>query len=345
MAMSRWRFARLTVLGASCFASTVADAQQTVAQFYQQTGLKIVVGSGAGGGYDIYARVLQRFLKDHVPGKPNIVVQNMPGASGMTAQNWAYTTAPRDGSVILATYSALIDANLLGNTKAQFDVRRFNWIGSIADSPLICMTWHTSPYKTIREMIGKPLTVSATGSTGKSATIPLALNELIGTKFKVITGYSTSETALALERGEVDAICGMGYYTLAASNPDWIQNKRINVVAQTSLTPPDVLKSVPNVLDMTTGADRDLLEYGAILEAMGRPYLAPPGVPEDRLAALRAAFDATMADKTFIAELDRLRLNVGAMTGQQMEQWIGKLYSFPPEVIKRVARIYGAGGE
>jgi tripartite-type tricarboxylate transporter receptor subunit TctC len=326
-------------------ASGPAAAQQSPAQFYAQNGLRIVVGSGSGGGYDVYARILQRFYNQHLPGKPNIIVQNMPGASGMTAQNWAYSTAPRDGSVILATYSALIDANLMGNTKAQFDTRKFNWLGSIADSPLICMTWHTSPYKDIRDMIGKPLTTSATGATGKAARIPIILNQILGTKFKVITGYSTNDSPLALERGEVDAICGMGYFTLAAQNPDWVKNKRINVVAQASLKPPPVLANVPNVLEMTKGPDRDLLEYGAILEAMGRPYLAPPGIPEDRLDALRTGFDETMKDPTFIAELARLNLNIGALTGKEMEQWIGRLYSFSPETIKRVAEMYGTGGE
>jgi tripartite-type tricarboxylate transporter receptor subunit TctC len=316
-------------------------AAQSPADFYKQTGLRLVVASGAGGGYDIYSRVLARYYFKHLPGKPNIVVQNMPGAAGITATNWLYVNAPKDGSVILATYSALIDANLTGNTKARFDVRKFNWIGSIAASPLICITWRTSPYTDIRQMIGKPLTAAATGKTGKTATLPLILNQTIGTKFKVIGGYTTSGTTLALERGEVDAMCGIGLSTLQASNPDWIEKKKVHIVAQSGLTKVKELGDVPNVLDLVKGDDRDVFEYGAILEAIGRPYLAPPGVPADRLAALRKGFDETMKDPDFVAEMAKLHLNLGPMDAAEVNKWIDKLYSYPPATIKRIGELYG----
>lgn len=319
-------------------ATAAAAADQSVASFYQQNGLKIVVASGAGGGYDLYTRVLQRYYPAHLPGHPNVVVENMPGAAGLTATNWAYNVAPRDGSQILATYSALIDANLVGNTKARFDIRKFNWIGSIASTTLICVTWNTSPYKDVRQMIGEPLTVSTTGMTAHSATMPLMLNEILGTQFKVIAGYGTTEMVLALERHEVDAICGIGLSTLKASNPEWLIDKKVNVVVQVGLTKDPELPDVPNVLDLVTGADHDLVEYGAIIQAMGRPYLAPSNVPADRLAALRTGFDETMKDPGFVADIEKLRLNVSAMTGDDMGKWIDKLYSFSPETIKREAR-------
>lgn len=338
--------ARLTLLLGlmapfAALSSHTAFAQKSLAEFYQKSNFKIVVGSGAGGGYDTYARVLARHINKHIPGTPTIIVQNMPGASGMAAQNWAYNVAPKDGSVILATYSALIEANLLGNTKAQFEVRKFNWVGSIADSPNVCITWHTSAYKDIRQLIGKEVTAPATGATGKSATMPLLINELLGTKIKVITGYKTNETTLALERGEVDIICGLGYYTLFAQSADWINNKKINFVAQTGLKPVEALKGVPNLLDITTGKDRELLEYIAILEEMGRPYVAPPGMPADKVDAIRAAFDATMADPEFKAELDKLNLNLGAVSGKRMHELIDKMYSYSQDIIDRVARING----
>jgi tripartite-type tricarboxylate transporter receptor subunit TctC len=259
----------------------------------------------------------------------------------MTAQNWAYVRAPRDGSTILATYSALIEANLLGNKKAQFDVRKFNWVGSVASSPNGCMTWHTSPYKDIRQLVGKEVTASATGSTGKSATMPMLINELLGTKIKVITGYRTTETVLALERGEVDIICGLGYYTLAASNPDMITNKKIQYVVQTGLHSLEELKGTPNLLDLTTGKDRQLLEYIAILEELGRPYLAPPEVPAERLAAIRTAFAAAINDPELRTEFKKMNLNVTPIAGTEMEKMIAKLYSFPADVIERQARING----
>ena len=335
-----YRLALAAFVGMGALASH-ASAQQSLATFYEQNGLKIVVAYGAGGGYDVYARVLQRHIGAHMPGKTNVVVQNMPGAAGITAMNWTYNSAPKDGSTILATYSALLDANIIGNSKARFDIRKFNWIGSIASSPLVCITWHTSPYKDIRQMIGKPLSVSATGSSGKSATVPILLNETLGTQLKVIAGYSTSETTLALERGEVDAICGIGFSTLQASNPDWVQNRRVNVVAQAGLMKLDALNGVPNVLDLVTGENHDLFEYGAIMEAMGRPYLAPPGVPAERLAAVRKAFDETMKDPAFNEDIEKLRLNVSPMTGDEMQQWIEKLYTYSPATIARVAKLNG----
>lgn len=318
---------------------------QTLEQFYQQNPLKIVVASGSGGGYDTYSRVLQRHMGRHMPGNPTVIVQNMPGASGLTATAWAFNVAPKDGSAILATYSALIDANLVGNKQARFEVRKFNWIGSIANSPLICATWHTSPYKDIRQMIGKEVTSGSTGQGGKSASVPMLLNETLGTKIKVISGYPTNEVTLALERGEVDVLCGIGYSTLQASNPDWLINKKVNIVMQAGLTPFEPLKDVPNILDLVKGEDRDIFEYSAILEAMGRPYLAPPGVPADRLNALRAAFDKTMEDPAFKADLDKLGLNIGPMTGAEMHKWIDKLYASTPELVARVAKVYGSGGD
>jgi tripartite-type tricarboxylate transporter receptor subunit TctC len=265
----------------------------------------------------------------------------MPGASGITATNWAYTNAPRDGSRILATYSTMLDQNLFGNTKASFDVRKLNWLGSIAKTQLLCVTWHTSPHKDIREMIGKDVTVSATGRTGNTATLPLILNELLGTEFRVISGYSTSGSYLALERGEVDGICGSGISTLRAANPDWFNNKRINLVVQVGLEKHPELPDVPNALDLVTGAKRDVLEFNAIIQEMGRPYAAPPEVPAARLAALNAAFDATMRDSQFLAEADKLGLDVSPLTSADMTRLIDKLYAFAPQTVHDVAAMLG----
>ncbi|MGE0653383.1 MAG: Bug family tripartite tricarboxylate transporter substrate binding protein [Alphaproteobacteria bacterium] len=334
-----WFVILACLAGASLFAG--AAAAQSVEAFYKKNGFRMVVASGAGGGFDTYARVLARHYGKYLPGHPSIVVQNMPGASGMLATNWAYNSAPRDGSRILATYNAILSAHLLGNDKAKFDIRKFGAVGSIAKSQLLCVTWHTSPYKDIRQVVGKSITVSATGRTGNSTTLPLILNQLMGTKFKVIMGYSTSGSRLALERGEVDGICGLGLSTLRASNPDWFLKKKINVIAQIGLTSLPELKGVTNPIDLVGPKEREVLEFNAILQEMGRPYVAPPEVPADRLAALRAAFDATMADKAFAAELDKLQLELSPLTGAEMEKWLGKLYAYSPEVVARVGEILG----
>jgi tripartite-type tricarboxylate transporter receptor subunit TctC len=334
-----WPIAFAVLAVAALFAG--GAAAQSVEAFYKKGGFRMVVASGAGGGYDTYTRVLARHYGRHLPGQPNIVVQNMPGASGMLATNWAYNGAPRDGSRMLATYSAILSAHLLGNDKAKFDVRKFSFVGSIAKTQLLCVTWHTSPHKNIRQLVGKPITVSATGRTGNSATLPLILNQLIGTKFKVIMGYSTSGSRLALERGEVDGICGLGLSTLQASNPDWFIKKRINVIAQIGLTSLPELKGVPNPIDFVGPKEREVLEFNAILQETGRPYVAPPEIPADRLAALQAAFDATMKDKAFLAENEKLKIEVSPLTGKEMQGLIDKLYAFSPDVVARVGEILG----
>ena len=323
------------------FVAAQPAADDEVAKFYKQNGLRLVVASGAGGGFDGYSRVLARHYGDHLPGNPSIVVQNMPGASGITATSWAYATAPRDGSRILATYSTMIAQNLFENKNAGFDVCGFNWLGSIAKTQLLCVNWHSNPNTDIRQLIGKEVTVSATGRTGNSATLPLILNELIGTNFKVISGYSTTGSYLALERGEVDGVCGVGISTLRAAKPDWFTNKRINVIVQVGLDNHPDLPGVPNALDIASAKNRDMLAFNAIIQEMGRPYLAPPGVPAERLAALRKGFDQTMTDKAFVAEVEKMALDVSPLSGAEMEALIAKLYAYAPDTIREVAVLLG----
>lgn len=333
--------AAAATLCASTVATLASAADENLARFYKQNGLRLVIASGAGGGFDGYSRVLARHYNRHLPGNPNIVVQNMPGASGITATTWAYNTAPRDGSRILATYSTMIAQNLFENKNANFDVRGFNWLGSIAKTQLLCVTWHTSPNKDIKQMVGKEATVSATGRTGNSATMPLILNQLLGTNFKVISGYSTAGSYLALERGEVDGICGVGISTLRAAKPDWFNNKRLNVIVQVGLENHPDLPDTANALDLVSDKNRDILAFNAIIQEMGRPYLAPPDVPADRLAALRTAFDDTMKDKEFIAEADKLALDVSPLTSAEMNQLIARLYDYSPDTVREVAQMLG----
>ncbi len=326
---------------AAAISAGAASAAPSVSDFYKLGGMRLVVAGGAGGGYDTYSRMFARYYAKHVPGKPSIVVQNMPGASGLTATNWLYNKAPRDGSRILATYNSLLDSNVLGEPKARFDVKKFNWLGSIARSQLLCVTWHTNAKKDIRQLVGHPMTVSSTGRTGNSATLPLILNQVMGTKFKVIMGYSTSGSRLALERGEVDGICGLGLSTMRASNPAWFSDKKVNIVAQVGLTSLDELKGVPNVLDLVTGDKRAVVEYQAILQTIGRPYVAPPDVPADRLAALRSGFDATVADPAFIVTMKKLGLAVSPLNSMETDKLIDRLYGYSPDTLKQVAAILG----
>lgn len=323
-------------------AASSAQAASDLEKFYKVKGLRMVVASGAGGGYDTYTRAFTRHLAQFIPGQPRIVVQNMPGASGIRATNFGYTKAPKDGSWIMSTYNALLDENLLGNRKAKFDIKKFSWIGSIGKTHHLCVNWKAhSKITSIKQAIGKTLTVSATGRSGNSATVPLLLNQTIGTKFKVIAGYSTTGARLALERGEVDAICGLGYSTLQASNPDWFTYNRINVIAQIALTRHPKYPNVPNAMDLVSAKDKQVYKFFGIIQQIGRPYVAPPGIPADKLAAIRTAFNKTMKDKKFLADMKRLRLSVDPLTGQEMEKLIGQLYASDQKTLNRVAELLG----
>ncbi|MDX1485404.1 MAG: hypothetical protein R3229_13085 [Alphaproteobacteria bacterium] len=331
-------------LGALALVAMPSDgfAASDLEKFYKVKGLRMVVASGSGGGYDTYTRAFARHFYRYIPGQPKIIVQNMPGASGIRATNFGYNKAPRDGSWMMATYNALIDENLLGNRKAKFDIPKFSWIGSIGKTHHICVNWKGRAKATdIKQLIGKEATVSATGRSGNSATVPLLLNQTIGTKFKVIAGYSTTGSRLALERGEVDAICGLGYSTLQASNPDWFTHKRINVIAQIALTRHPLYPDVPNVMDLVSAKDKKVYQFFGIIQQMGRPYIAPPKVPADKVKALRTAFNMTMKDQAFLADMKKLRLSVDPMTGEEMEADIAKLYAADQATLNRVAELLG----
>jgi tripartite-type tricarboxylate transporter receptor subunit TctC len=319
-----------------------ADA---VADFYKSKDLSFIVASGAGGGYDVYTRVFARTFNQHIPGHPNIVVRNMPGASGLRATNYLYNSAAKDGSEIGMLYNTNSLEPLLGNAAAHYDPLKMGWVGSIGKLQNICVTWHTSPVKTLADLKQHPdLTVAATGATGNSATMPRILNDVLGTNIKVIVGYSTSGQRLALERGEVQGVCGLGYSTLAASNPEWISGHEINILAQVGLHPDTRnMPNVPMVLDSVKDPKKkQVLELLLIRQEWGRPIATPPNVPGDRLSALQTAFDATMKDPKFIKDAAQAKLEVEPLTGKDIEGLLHRAYSYPKDVVQAAAKLVGA---
>jgi tripartite-type tricarboxylate transporter receptor subunit TctC len=331
------RFFSLIGVVAGVFIASAAAAQTAS---YQGKTVRVVIPSGAGGGYDTYARVLSAHLAKHLPGNPTIVNQNMPGASGMIGTNWAASdSAPKDGTVIVATYNALLIEPLFDNPQAKYDPRKFEWVGSIGKQQQICVTWHTNPIKTIEQAKEREVIVSSTGATGNASTMPKMLNTMIGTKFKVVTGYTTSESRLAVERGEAEGICGLSYSTLKASNPDWIINKRINVLVQTGTKPQPGLEKVPLVLDLVSDADtKKVLGLLAFPEEMGRPFLMPPGTPKEYVAAMRKAFEETLKDPAFLADAEKSRLEVDPVTGAEMEKMIKAAFETPKPLIEQASK-------
>ena len=326
-------------LAASLPLGGAATAQAPEA-FYKGKQLRMIIPAGAGGGYDTYARVLSQHLERHIPGHPSIVNQNMPGASGMVATNWGASVAPKDGTVILATYNALLLEPLFGNAAVKYDSRELEWVGSMGKQQQICVTWHTSPIKSIEQAKEREVVVAATGATGNSATMPKLLNAMLGTKFKVVTGYSTSESRLAVERGEAEGVCGLSFSTLKASNPDWINNKRINVLVQTGTKPQAGLPGVPLLVDLVTNPDdKRVLEILAFPEEMGRPFFMPPGTPKALVNVMRRAFDATMKDPAFLADADKSRLELDPVTGEEMDEMIRRAFETPKPLIQRAMEL------
>jgi tripartite-type tricarboxylate transporter receptor subunit TctC len=325
-------------------ASALAQSQTAANEPYAGKQIRMVIGSGVGGGYDTYARFLTRHLVKHIPGHPTIVNQNMPAASGLQATNWAYNVAPKDGSVILATYNALLDDPLYGSQAARFDPLKFEAIGSIAKQQTVCATWQTSPIKTIEQAREKEVTVSATGASGDRATMPRILNALIGTKFKVITGYSTTGSLLAVERGEVDGMCGVSWSTLKVSKPDWIKKNLLNVMIQAGAKPQAGLPNVPLVVDKVANADdKKVVELLFFPREMGRPFVMPPGTPEEMVSIIRRAFDATMKDPAFLAEAKKSMFDIDPLTGEEMEKILQRAYATPKTIVERAAQLNGTG--
>ncbi len=324
----------LAIMGAPATA-----AAQSVEAFYKSTPITMLVGSGAGGGYDVYARAFARYWTNHIPGHPAIIAKNLPAAAGLAAASTLYNGAEHDGSVVGAfTNGAAMDP-LFGNPGAHYDPLKFAWLGSIGKLENICFTWHTSPVKTVAEARTRDVVVAAAGATSNSAIVPKMLNALIGTRFKVVPGYDPgSGLTMAVERGEADGICGLSWSTIKASRAHWIKDNSLNVIVQMGLTKLRDLPEVPSALDLIDDAEnRQVLELILMRQEAGRPFAAPPGTPADRVAALRQAFDATLTDPDFIADAAKAQLEIEPMSGEAIEKMLTKVYAAPKAIIARAA--------
>ena len=318
-------------------AAKPAEAQ-SAAEFYKDRTVTVIVGSGAGGGYDVYTRMLTRHMVKHLPGT-RLVVQNMPGASGLTAINYAFNAAPKDGSLISDAYSTMPLYPLLDGKNAQFDVFKFNWIGSIARATSVCIAWHTNSFKTLDDAMARPMKLSSTGATGWRSILPNFYNEVGGTKFDVVMGYDSAGAYLAIERGEVDGSCTT-YDTLMATAMDWLQNNRLTFLAQFGLQPLEAIRNVPMGLDrIKNKADREAAELVLSQQETGRPFLMPPGVPTDRVEFMRKAFMATMRDPEYLAETQKANLLVDSMDGASMDVLIKRAYATPESSVKHAKAI------
>ncbi len=302
----------------------------------------IYVAGTAGGGIDLYARLVGRHIGRHIPGKPAVTVQVMPGAGGIRAANFLAEQAPRDGTAMTTFAGGPILEPLIGARNPGYDMSQFTWVGAITRDIGLCIAWGATPFKTIDDVKKQQMVVAGTGAGSETDTWPIVLNEVLGTKFKLVTGYlGSQETILAIERGEAHGRCVFSHSALKTAKPDWLREKKINVLVLTALEKSPDFPGVPAVVDLVgKPEDRQLLELMVGPGAMARPFAAPPGLPANKAALIRRAFDATMQDPEFRAEAARMQADVVPSTGEDVQKLVARIYATPRPVIERVKKLF-----
>src|SRR3954454_1056402 len=334
---------RVALSAAVCMVASTAAFAQTPAEFFKGKTVSLLVGFGPGGEDDLWARVVSRHLTSHIPGNPNVIPVHMPGSGGLLVVNRLYNTAAKDGTAIGMINRGIPFEPLLGGQGTQFDALKINYIGSPGRDTTVCAARKDAPVQTMQDLYSKELTVGGTGSGADTAIYPDFLSALLGMKFKLVKGYQGShEIQLAMERNEVQGIC-LAYDSLSRGN--LARTGGINVLLQAALTPDPRVKDAPMVIEAARSAeDRKALELFFARAAMGRPFVAPPGVPAQRLATLRTAFDAALADPAFLEDARKQNLNVVPITGPQMTDIVLNAYKTPPQIVKRTMQALGRGG-
>ena len=335
-------FAALCVIAAA----SGTQAQDAVESFYRGKQVSIVVGSSPGGGYDTYARLLARHFGNAIPGHPSIVVQNMSGAGSNRAAGYIYSVAPKDGTAIGAIFPGAVLQPLLSEQPVQHDPSKFVYLGSANSDVYVCYVRSDAPVTTFKDVLQKELIVGASNPGATTYDLPLLLNNIIGAKFKIVTGYPGSrEITLALDRGEVQGACGLGWTGIETLHPEWFKQDKVRVLVQLSTKGhPDLNKrGVPRAEALArTDDERRVIRLVFSQGEFGRPYILPPGVPEERIAALRKAFVAALNDKALRAEADKMHFDIDPMAGDELQKLVAELYATPPHLVARAKQALSA---
>ncbi len=312
---------------------------QTPAEFYKGKTVELYVGYSVGGGYDLYARVLARHIGKHIPGNPTVVPKNMEGAGSLRLANWLANVAPKDGSVFGTIGRGVPFDPLLGLPGAQFKGTDFSWIGSANNEVSICASWATSKITKIEDVFTQQMVVGGTGPSDDTVQFPRVLNGVLGTKFKIISGYpGGNDVVLAMQRGEVEGRCGWSWSTVLATHADWVKQKKIHLLAQLALEKHPDLPNVPLIGELAkTKEQKQIIKLIFARQVVGRPYVAPPGIPQDRLAALRKAFMDTLTDKDFLADAQKSKLEISAVPGGKVEALVKEVYETPADVAQKTS--------
>jgi tripartite-type tricarboxylate transporter receptor subunit TctC len=334
-AMNVRRIIVVPVLALIALATGPAVCQDTEGAFAGKT-VKLAIGFPPGTGNDIYARLITRHLGRHIPGRPTVVPQNMPGAGGFKAAAYVYGIAPKDGTVLGFISQTVAIEEILENPAVQFKAARFGWIGRVSSRNLVSLTWHTSKVRTITDAQTTEAAIGTTGVGSATYTYPNVLNKVLGTKFRLVSGYEgNAQTFLAMERGEIEAVSA-GWFTIKTTKQDWLQGNKINILVQYMAERHPDLPHVPSLVELARNTeDRQLLQLFASEGDIGTSILAPPDLPSSTLTTLRRAFDSMAQDPEFIADADKIQAERDAMSGERLQKLIEAVAQTPPAIVER----------
>ena len=339
--LSRISLRFIRTAGAACLllAAMCEGRAQVPAEFFRGRTVDLYIGYSVGGGYDVYARLVARHIGRHIPGNPTIVPKNMEGAGSVRLANWLYNVAPRDGTAFGTISRGVAFDPLLGSPATQFDAREFTWIGSANNEVSVCVSWHTTGIAKFEDLLSRELVVGGSSTASDTDQFAKLLNALFGTKLRVATGYpGGNEINLAIERGEVGGRCGWSWSSVVATHKQWLEQNKISILIQTALTKHADLPNVPLIADLAkTDEQRRIIWLIFARQVMGRPFLAPPGVPAERAQALREAFMNTMKDAQFLADAEKAKLEITPVAGGEIEKLVKEVYQTPKETAAKAA--------
>jgi tripartite-type tricarboxylate transporter receptor subunit TctC len=333
-------FVATTFLALTGLASSTVAADP-VADFYRGKSISMVIATAPGGDYDLRARLVSRHIGRHIPGNPTIVPRNMPGGVGIQAMNFMANVAPKDGTSLHAIMQNMSTHQALGGPGVDFDTRKFFWIGNTTDTPNVINSWHTTGIRTVQDVMTRELVVGAPGQATNSVYYPKALNDLAGTKFKIVSGYpGGNDVNLAMERGEVGGRGSNSWASWKATKPDWLREKKIFILVQIALKRNPELADVPTMIELAkTEEDKAVMTFLSADIPISRAYVTTPGVPAERVQALRRAFDATMKDPQFIAEAAKFNMDMSPATGEESQRYSDLIANTPANVLARARAI------
>ena len=330
----------VTILGGLAAAAALAITSAVAADYYAGKSIDLLIGAPPGGGYDIYARALARHYGRHIPGQPSIVAKNMPGAGSARAGGFISTVAPKDGTAVAAIMPGAVMGPLLDEkAEALFDPTKVLYLGTANSGTRVCVSRKDSRIKTFDDALAQKAAFGGVSANDSTREYGYMHKKTAGAQYDVVSGYSgTAEIALAMERGEIDGVCGWDWSSFKSQRPDWLRDNKVNVLLQVGLEPnPELARmGVPSVFKyLKSDEDRKVVELIISQQVFQRSYIAPPGLPAEQLGALRAAFDATMSDKQFLEDAEKIRIDISPLPGTKVQELVQTLYAMPKDVVAR----------